>query len=169
MRDAGKHSGFTLIEVMIAVAIVGILAVAAIPSYQRYTIRAQVTEGINMASPMKKRVMNAFMNRGEAPLNRKEAGMTVAAEDTSGSFVKSVDVQGGVIVVTFGNEANAEIHDRTFTMTPYETEDLEIVWRCGTSPAPAGLNLLGTAGGGETATYIASSLQLEYLPATCRL
>ena len=169
MRDAGKRSGFTLIELMIVVSIIGILAVVAIPSYQRYTIRAQVSEGISMASPTKTRVMNAFINRREAPLNRVESGLTAAATDTSGRFVQSVDIQRGVVIVTFGIDANARLQDRTFTMTPYEDDDLNVVWRCGTAPEPAGLDPLGTAGGGKTAVYIPPTVPTEFLPASCRV
>ncbi len=81
------QKGFTLIELMIVVAIIGILAAIAIPAYQDYTIRAQVTEGLSLASAAKTAVGEYFMNKGEAPTTRTIAGMSAAAIDTSGQYV----------------------------------------------------------------------------------
>ena len=81
----------------------------------------------------------------------------------------SVNINNGVVIVAFGNEANAQIIGLTFTLTPYETNDLGVVWRCGTAPAPVGLNLMGTSGGGNTAAYVAPTVPPQYLPASCRL
>jgi len=162
------EAGFTLIELMIVVAIIGILAAIAIPAYQTYTVRAQVTEGLNMATHGKPPIADAFFSDGEAPADRLAAGMTANPTDTSGKYVVSVDVDDGVLIVLFGNEVNATINGLTLTSTPYETADLSVVWRCGTAPAPVGLALLGTAGGGNAATYIASTVPDRYLPAACR-
>ncbi len=169
MSYSENQAGFTLIELMIVVAIIGILAAIAIPAYQNYTIRAQVTEGINMAAGAKSPIAQAFLNDGMAPATRTAAGLTPNPTDTVGKYVTSVDVNNGVVIVAFGNEANAEILGLTFTLTPYETNDLGVVWRCGSAPAPVGLNLMGTSGGGNTAVYVAPTVPPQYLPATCRL
>jgi type IV pilus assembly protein PilA len=169
MTKTYQQRGFTLIELMIVVAIIGILAAIAIPAYQDYTIRAQVTEGLNMAGYSKAPVADAFLNSGQAPANRSAAGMSPNATDTQGKYVSSVQLTNGVVIATFGNEANAAIVGLTVTLTPYETPGLGIVWRCGSAPAPLGASgLLGSSGGGTTATYIAPTVPNKYLPATCR-
>lgn len=168
MAELKKQAGFTLIELMIVVAIIGILAAIAIPAYTDYTIRAQVTEGLNMAALAKTPIMDAFLNNGEAPADRTEAGMTPNAADTAGKYVTGVEVNDGVLSVTYGFEANAIIAGLTVTLTPYETQSLGIVWRCGSAPAPAGLQPMGTSGGGTAAVYAAPTVPDQYLPSPCR-
>ena len=162
------QQGFTLIELMIVVAIIGILAAIAIPAYQDYTIRSQVSEGLTLAAAAKAAVAESFSDRGEAPADREAAGMTATATDTSGKYVESVEVTNGTITITYGNEVNAVVDAETLTLTPYESVDLSVVWRCGNAPAPANTVELGTAGAGVTAAYVAPSLLDKYMPSSCR-
>src|SRR4051812_29484845 len=122
------QKGFTLIELMIVVAIIGILAAIAIPAYQDYTIRAQVTEGLNLAGAAKAAVAESFSNTGNPPGTRTLAGMTATATDTSGKYVVSVNVVNGRIDITYGNEANRALQPGgaglVLGVTPYETPDL---------------------------------------------
>jgi type IV pilus assembly protein PilA len=169
MQAASRQNGFTLIELMIVVAIIGILAAIAIPAYQDFTIRAQVTEGLNMAAHAKTPIMDAFLSSGEAPVDRAAAGLTPNPTDTVGKYVSSVAIDNGVVTVTFGGDANAIIDGLNVTVTPYETADLGVVWRCGTASAPAGLSPMGTSGGGAAAVYAAPTVPGQYLPSSCRL
>lgn len=168
----GRAAGFTLIELMVVVAILGILATLAISSYQRYSIKAQVSEGMNLAGIAKTQIVDFFLVNGEAPVNRSEAGLSAAAEDTLGNFVKSVAIVNGRIDVTFGNSANVIIRDEILRLTPYETEGA-VVWRCGNEAEPVAsgggtLSPMGTAGGGNAAVYLATYVANAYLPAVCQ-
>jgi type IV pilus assembly protein PilA len=166
------QKGFTLIELMIVVAIIGILAAIAIPAYQDYTIRAQVSEGMALAAAAKAAIAEDFLNEGEAPLTRTDAGMTANDTDTQGKYVASVDVVDGAILITYGNESNQQIEDETLGLSPYETIDLSIVWKCGAATAPTGLSPIGTSGGGNSATTengtLAGAAFQQYLPSACR-
>jgi type IV pilus assembly protein PilA len=167
------QKGFTLIELMIVVAIIGILAAIAIPAYQDYTVRAQVSEGMNLAAAAKAAVAEFYLNRGRAPATRLEAGMSATATDTSGKYVQSVGVTNGTILITFGNEANQVLAGtpETLGLTPYETPDRSVAWRCGAAPVPNGTQLLGT-GSATVAAYnggtLAAAALQKYLPAACR-
>jgi type IV pilus assembly protein PilA len=167
------QQGFTLIELMIVVAIIGILAAIAIPAYQDYTIRAQVSEGMSLAAAAKAAVSEDFLNEGAAPADRLDAGMTPTLTDTQGKYVASVDVANGAIIIMYGNEANAQVAGLTLGLTPYESADLSVIWKCGGAPVPVGsTGLMGASGGVNTAVNndgtIAVAATMQYLPSACR-
>jgi len=146
-----------------------ILAAIAIPAYQDYTIRAQVTEGLNLAGAAKAAVAESFANTGVAPANRTAAGMTATATDTAGKYVTQVAIANGRIDVTYGDQANKTINGKVLSLTPYETADRSVAWRCGSAAIPAGApNPLGTAAAGTIAAYAASTVIDKYLPKACR-
>jgi type IV pilus assembly protein PilA len=156
------QKGFTLIELMIVVAIIGILAAIAIPAYQDYTIRAQVSEGMNLAAAAKAAIAETYLNRGAAPADRTAAGMSANATDTSGKYVTQVAVANGTITITYGNDANALIKTKTLSIRPWVTPDQSVAWQCGAAAQPNGtVTMPGGAAG-------ATNVDTRYLPAACR-
>ncbi len=124
------QQGFTLIELMIVVAIIGILASLAMPAYQTYSIRAQIAEGYNMLGPIKNAVAEYDMDYGNFPADNTEAALNAPAVYRS-KFVSSISVAGPVISITYGNQANSEISGETVTLTASRNNG-SYRWSCAT-------------------------------------
>jgi len=161
------QKGFTLIELMIVVAIIGILAAIAIPAYQDYLIRSQVSEGLTMAAAAKTSVAEYYANKGSWPVGNTEAGLG-APGDIEGKYVSAITVADGGITIDFGNEANkANLVDTAATLglTPGASVNGDIIWRCGSPAAdPAGWDAAKTA----ATTGATANLPGKYLPSSCR-
>lgn len=160
------HRGFTLIELMIVIAILGILASLAIAAYQTYTVRGQVAEAIGLAGSLEAPIVGAFKRTTTPPVDRVDAGLSADPTDTSGTYVSQVLVMNGRIDITFGQEAHPDILNQTLSVTPYITAGGEIIWRCGKAPPPEG-QPLGHEGE-NAAVYQPGNLDPRYLPSSCR-
>jgi type IV pilus assembly protein PilA len=134
------QQGFTLIELMIVVAIIGILAAVAIPSYQDYTARAQVSEGVSLTSQYKLTLSDYYTDKGDYAPGGVPVAIASMSGTSSGKYVASVDFanQGGAtisIIATFKPSGVAsQIQNSTFTVA---TEDGGKTWECGTRVDPA--------------------------------
>jgi len=124
-----KQQGFTLIELMIVVAIIGILAAIAIPAYSDYTIRAQVSEGITLAGGGKAAVSEYVMDRGIFPTTNTNAGLSLAAS-INGKYTTSVSNTSGVLTITYGGtSAHAELSGDTLMLSAVTTSG-SVIWAC---------------------------------------
>ncbi len=111
-----RHQGYTLIELMITVAILGILASVAVSAFQTYSVRAQVSEGLHLSGPLQSAVTEFYNDRGAFPANNTAAGV-LAANNYSGQFVAGISINGAVISILYGNRASAKIAGNTVTLT----------------------------------------------------
>jgi type IV pilus assembly protein PilA len=160
------QKGFTLIELMIVVAIIGILAAIAIPAYQDYTIRAQVTEGLNLMSDLKAGVAEWYAQEGAWPSALDQLGVSGGASSKSGKYVKSVNLSNGTLIATFGNQANSNISTKALALQPKVSGNGDVIWLCGDRGAPSGAT--SPSSGDSDSASTATTLIPKYLPATCR-
>jgi type IV pilus assembly protein PilA len=134
MMSQKMNSGFTLIELMIVVAIVGILSALAAPAYQNYIVRSQVTEGLTLAEGWKPAILEYYANNGGLPSQSDLPG----TEQASGKYETNITVNAGIIQIVYGGPAaNPAINGAVLTLVPYTNDNNDILWQCGLAPPPS--------------------------------
>ncbi|ENS9168686.1 pilin, partial [Neisseria gonorrhoeae] len=156
------QKGFTLIELMIVIAIVGILAAVALPAYQDYTARAQVSEAILLAEGQKSAVTEYYLNNGEWPENNASAGVA-SSDKIKGKYVQKVEVAKGVVTAQMASTGvNKEIQGKRLSLWA-KRQDGSVKWFCG-QPVKRDANDAVTAANDAAADKI----ETKHLPSTCR-
>ncbi|HGO6441253.1 TPA: pilin, partial [Neisseria gonorrhoeae] len=155
------QKGFTLIELMIVIAIVGILAAVALPAYQDYTARAQVSEAILLAEGQKSAVTEYYLNNGKWPEDNGNAGVASASE-IKGKYVKQVEVKNGVVTAQMASSnVNKEIQGKRLSLWA-KRQDGSVKWFCGQPVTRTDDD------DAVTADTTGTKIETKHLPSTCR-
>jgi type IV pilus assembly protein PilA len=158
---ASSRNGFTMIEIAVALAIVGILALMAVPSYQSRIIRDQIVSAVPLADIAKAPVALSWTTLQSFPADNTDAGLPPAEKIVS-NYVSSVSVESGAIHITFGNSVNGLIRGKILSLRPAVVLDAPVVpvaWICGNAAAPAPMTIKG-----DNKTDIPTA----YLPYNCQ-
>nr|WP_101128910.1 pilin [Neisseria meningitidis] len=159
------QKGFTLIELMIVIAIVGILAAVALPAYQDYTARAQVSEAILLAEGQKSAVTEYYLNHGEWPANNSSAGVA-SSTDIKGKYVQKVEVKNGVVTATMlSSGVNNEIKGKKLSLWA-KRQNGSVKWFCGQPVTRT--TAKANANADDVTADSDKQIDTKHLPSTCR-
>jgi type IV pilus assembly protein PilA len=160
-RERSVPAGFSLIEMLFALAVAGVLLAMAIPALQGMALRKQVEEGLALAKVAEAGVQSVWTLTGKVPANNAAAGLPVP-EKIVGNVVSRVDVVNGAVVLTFGNNAGKSLHGKKLALRPAVvagTPVVPIAWLCNNAAAPKGMTVVGAN---------TTDLPSEGLPVECR-
>ena len=155
------RGGFTLIELMVVLAVVAILAMIAVPNLQDRVVRDQIVEAAKLADVAKDPVALAWKLTRSLPADNTAAGLP-APERIVSNLVSAVAVENGAVHLTFGNRANATLRGKTLSFRPAVVDDAQVVpvaWVCAAASAPPPMTIHGSN---------RTDLPARYLPLNCR-
>jgi len=158
--------GFTVVELVLAIAVTGTLVAVIVSAYQTYSVRAQVAVGLELATRWELVVDETYRRSGQVPADWESVG--TEPQLGGSSYVGEIALVAGRLDVTFGEDARAAIAGRRLSLTPYETAGREIVWVCGNAAPGLGLKPLGFATGGAQSVQASATVEARYLPSYCR-
>ncbi|MDZ7814050.1 MAG: pilin [Ideonella sp.] len=141
LKSFPQHRGFTLIELMIVIAILGIMATMAVPTFQDRVLRSQVSEGMALAEFAKQAIAEHYSKTRRLPSSNEEAGLP-PPDKIVGTYVQSVLVRDGALLITYGQQANRHLHGKTLSLRPATVPDypkVPLAWVCGLAAVPQGM------------------------------
>ncbi len=161
-----SHKGFTLIELMIVITIIGILAAIALPAYENYTIRSQVTEGLQLANQWQRAIEEfyGYNNSWPSGVNTTPTATSIVMTGASqGKYVSAItiDTNANIQITYDGSQASAKLRaaaSNTLYLQPGLNTNNDIVWVCGTANTPSSVTL---------SAPVTTTVPAQYLPAMC--
>jgi len=157
-----KTQGFTLIELMVVVAVIGILAAVALPSYQTYTARAQLAESLVIIGELKGSVAEYYKHKGRFPKDNAEAGIP-EKHLLLGNYVSGIELEDGAFHITLGNKVNQQMTGKLLSVRPVVvigSPSSPFSWLCGASAIPEGMKPVGSN---------KTDVEIALLPGACRI
>jgi type IV pilus assembly protein PilA len=154
-------NGFTLIELMIVIAIIGILTLMAMPSYQNRIIQSQIEEALQLSKIAQTAISDYYKKTERFPENNRKAGLP-QPNKIIGNYVQELEVINGTINIVLGNRVNKYVLGKRLTIRPAVVSDEKIVpiaWVCGNASSPQGMDVIGKN---------ATDLESYHLPLDCR-
>ena len=156
-----KNSGFTLLELMIVVAIIGVLASVALPSYQVYLQRAELVEALSLSSSARNEITQYYKEKMSFPADNNSAGLP-AADKLIGNRVTAIHIENGAVHITLGNKIAQPLQGKIISFRPAivtGSPTSPMSWLCGNDSAVTGMQAIG-----ENKTSVPN----ELLPHNCR-